>query len=108
MSITTIAHTNGNGSTPKSQSWLHHSVQKFFSGINWEDQPPEVQEIKLNIMEAAAQGQPTTLSLQLSVSQFFSAIAWDGTPVAAAPNNFLTPEASTANSFTLEDFTDLF
>jgi hypothetical protein len=106
MSTMTIAHTNG--STPKSQSWLHHSVQKFFSGVNWEDQPPEVQEIKLNVMEAAAQGQPTTLSLQLSVSQFFSAIAWDGTPIAAAPDNFSTPEASNADSFTLDDFTDLF
>ncbi|MBW4519598.1 MAG: hypothetical protein KME16_07845 [Scytolyngbya sp. HA4215-MV1] len=105
----TLVQTNGSTAFPKGQAWLQMPVQKFFTAINWEDQPPEVQEIKQNAVEAAAQGNDAPLSLMLSVSQFFGAFPWDGNAMAMNPP-ILSIASSTfeADGITLDDFSDLF
>lgn len=105
--MTSVIAVSANGTKPKGQAqpWLQSSVQTFFTGFNWENQSPEVQELKLQ----ALQGSNTPLSLTLSVNQFFGAINWEG--VAAAAPVVLTPPTSSvavANDLTLDDFSSLF
>lgn len=83
-------------------NWLESPVQEFFSALNWEDLPPNIQQIG----EVTPQYSDVTLSLNLSVSRFFAAINWEGAAIAApvsAPS-----ETTSADSFTLDDFSDLF
>jgi hypothetical protein len=105
--MTSVTAISPNGTQPKAQtqSWLQLSVQTFFTGFNWEDQSPEVQELKLQ----ALQGSNTSLSLTLSVNQFFGAINWEGA-AAAAPVALTSSTASVArtNDLTLDDFSSLF
>ncbi|NJL35363.1 MAG: hypothetical protein HC899_00410 [Leptolyngbyaceae cyanobacterium SM1_4_3] len=108
MSSPTLAHTNGkmngmNGSTPTQDSWLQQTVHQFFTAFNWEGHSPEVQELKLT----ALQGSDASLSLTLTVTQFFGAIAWDGSAIATTPSLTASTTPSTED-FTLEDFSDLF
>jgi hypothetical protein len=108
MNNTAIAHTNGktngvNGSTPPSKPWLQQTVHQFFTTFNWEGHPPEVQELKLT----ALQGDDVSLSLTLTVSQFLSAIAWEGNAIATTPA-LATSTSSSNEDFTLENFSDLF
>lgn len=107
MSIT-LVHTNGNGSIPYStdESWLKLTAKEFFSGINWDNNPPEVQELKVS----ASQGEVAPLSLLLSVNQFFAAVNWDGMAIAPPPiSASLEPNSGKeAKDFTLEEFSDLF
>lgn len=105
--MTGMVLTHTNGSTAHAPiPWMRHSVQQFFSKFNWEDNPPEVQELR----EVASQNGKQSLSLTLKVNQFFSAIPWDGTAIAAVPQpEPQAPEPIAGNSaFTLEDFSDLF
>jgi hypothetical protein len=97
------AYTNGHGS---GSAWGTLTVQQFFRAVNWEDNPPEVQEMK---MTASAQ-EGASLSLVLTVGQFFSAVNWDGSAIAAAPTPSVEPtdSESPATNFTLEDFSELF
>jgi hypothetical protein len=103
---TTLTHTNG--ATPRNHStpWSDLSVQQFFQAVNWEDNSPEIQEIKLN----ASQGEGMTLSMLLTVSQFFTAVNWDGTTIAAAstPNGAAKPQPLVSDQLTLDDFSQLF
>lgn len=106
MTAITAASPKGTKPETRSQNWLHLSVQTFFTGFNWEDQSPEVQELKLQ----ALQGSNTPLSLTLSVNQFFGAINWEGVAAAAAvavPTPTSQP-VSVANDLTLDDFSSLF
>lgn len=97
-----------NGTAPKPPVWASLTVQEFFRAVNWEDNPPEVQEIKLNL----SQGENTELSMMLTVGQFFEAVNWEGTAIAAAPipnePGLEAPLAAPVMNFTLEDFSDLF
>jgi hypothetical protein len=86
-----------------SRSWQRSTVQTFFANFNWENHPPEVQEIKLQ-----AQTTQSPLSLTLSVSQFFAAINWDGNTIAAAPDTGLVALPPEADDLTLDDFSSLF
>jgi hypothetical protein len=105
MSSTTLIRKNGFIPAAEPPSWLQSSVREFFSACNWEDQPPEVQELKLT----ALQGSTEPLSLTLSVRQFFGAIAWDGNAVAAPPPAESPSSASApVDEFTLDDFSSLF
>lgn len=104
MSPLTLIHTNGSTSHTMSQPWLQSSVQQFFSAINWEDNPPEVQELKLT----KTQTDDELLSMTLSVSQFFGAIAWDGRSIAAPPTHTESSQPSKDVNFTLDDFSELF
>ena len=90
-----------------SASWKQQSVQQFFTAFNWDDHPPEMQELKLI---AAQQGVSPAMSLALKVRDFFSAFNWDDSAIAATPK---PPEAipgsgNADDAFTLDDFSDLF
>ena len=106
MTAITAAPPNGTKPEAQAQSWLQSSVQTFFTGFNWEDHSPEVQELKLQSL----QGSNTPLSLTLSVNQFFGAINWEGVAAAApvaVPASTSQP-VSVANDLTLDDFSSLF
>ena len=95
-------HSNGLGAT--SPAWLLQSVQQFFQGVNWENQSPAIQSLRL----AAAQPNQT-LSLLLPVNQFFSAFNWDDPVNQSMPAANIQAEADAkADDFTLDDFSSLF
>lgn len=103
MSTMTLPHRNGSSAYSASEVWIQSSVQTFFSGFNWEDNPPEVHEVK----QAAVLHSTEPLSLTLSVSQFFAAVNWDGTAIAAATPQPAAP-AQKPDDLTLDDFFNLF
>lgn len=101
MRTIALAHTDG--SAPAPRLWLQTSVKQFFTQFNWDNQSPALQE------QLAAQNGP--LDMTLSVSKFFGAIAWEGTPHIAAPTPIqeLFPEEPESNAnLTLDDFSSLF
>ncbi len=108
MNAPTLASMNG--SAPFSQSWLQQSVQEFFSGINWENTPQIVYELSQELTASGLQGTEVSLSLALTVSQFFAAIPWDGATIAALPTPAVVeaPSPDDVNSLTLDGFSDLF
>jgi hypothetical protein len=79
--------------------WLQGSVQEFFSGFNWEDNPPEMQQVKLTSLEAST----APLNLTLTVDQFFAAFNWDGATIAAALST-APPVSKAAIEVTVDDF----
>ncbi len=81
--------------------WLESSVQEFFSALNWEDLPLDIQH-----GEVTSQYSNAPLSLDLSVSRFFAAINWEGAAIAAPVSAITQP--TSADRFTLDDFSDLF
>ncbi len=92
-----------NGASDLSQGWLRQSIQQFFTAVNWDDQPLEIQNLRIASSQEEAQG----LSLFLPVNQFFSAFNWDGS--AAAPLKPTRPtEKPAEDGLTLDDFSDLF
>ncbi len=104
MSTMTLPHTNGSKIRHPSQSWMQISVQEFFTAINWEDNPPEVQQVKL---AASEPNSVSTLSMTMSVSQFFAALNWDGNAIATAPQNQPSQQPK-PDEITLDDFSSLF
>lgn len=105
VSLHTNGNGNGNGASHPSQPWLKQTVQQFFTAINWEDHAPEIQNLRL----ATVRGESQSLSLQLTVNQFLSAIPWDGDTVAVPPKPAIEPVSEAeSNAFTLDDFSDLF
>ncbi|MDG2617958.1 hypothetical protein P7L53_17085 [Thermoleptolyngbya sichuanensis XZ-Cy5] len=113
MNPTALMERNGfskpASAEPKPPSWLHQTTYSFFSSINWDDNPPEVEQVRL---DATSSDGP--LSLMLTVRQFFTSVNWDGASSsrAIAPEVDLSlssePPQPAANAFTLEDFSDLF
>jgi hypothetical protein len=109
---TALAQTNGSKAHVETSPWLQQSVRQFFGGINWEDQPPEIQELRT----AVRSGHAEPLSLKLTVNQFFGAINWEGDAIAAPPEpefTFLEDSSEIKLSddddgFTLDDFSGLF
>lgn len=99
-------HTNGTAAAVQNQRWLQASVREFFTAFNWEDHPPEVQEVK----QQSIQSGETTLSLALTVRQFFNAIPWDGAIAEPLTLEAILDEVETnpADNFTLDDFSDFF
>lgn len=97
------------GAAAKPASWLQQTTHSFFSSINWDDNPPEVEQVR---RDATSSDGP--LSLMLTVRQFFTSVNWDGTASsrAIAPEVNLPlsaePPQPAANAFTLDDFSDLF
>lgn len=110
-----LTPTNGSKPHVETSDWLQQTVQHFFNGFNWEDQPPEVQELR-----AAFQADDAPLSLKLTVSQFFGSINWQGDrPIAAIESEITFMEdlmedlsaidiPSPDDDFTLDDFSGLF
>ncbi|WP_088891901.1 hypothetical protein [Leptolyngbya ohadii] len=100
-----------NGATSHPElAWKQQSVHQFFSQVNWEDQPPEVQKFQ----QASEDG--LIGSLLLTVNQFFSTVNWEGVPAQPQEHlplgnlNLNNPlnSASKADLFTLDEFSDLF
>ena len=107
MNQLTAMPNNGRSEKRTPSRWQQASVQDFFSSINWEMHPVEVQEFK----QARLQGSTEPLSLMLSVAQFFSCMAWDGQPVVApaiADSQTLEIPQEATDDLTLDDFSDLF
>ncbi|MBF2087281.1 hypothetical protein [Thermoleptolyngbya sp. C42_A2020_037] len=113
MNPTALMERNGfskpASTEPKPASWLHQTTHSFFSSINWDDNPPEVEQVRL---DATSSDGP--LSLMLTVRQFFTSVNWDGASSrrAIAPEVDLSlssePPQPATNAFTLDDFSDLF
>ena len=107
----TITPTNSNGRAAATESWLALSVREFFTTVNWENKPPEVQQLSQELVISARQGTASPLSLNLTVSQFFGAIPWDGAAIASLPvqtDDILLSDPTNGSDFTLEGFSDLF
>ncbi len=107
MMTLTLPQTNGSKVSKVNSTWLQSSVQAFFSGINWEDNPPEVQQIKQNAAQSVGTN-ATPVSFTMSVSQFFAAINWDNATIAAPVQQTQSPGQPKSNSITLDDFSSLF
>ncbi|WP_448598237.1 hypothetical protein [Thermoleptolyngbya sp.] len=113
MNPTALMERNGFGKPASAESrptsWLQQTTHSFFSSINWDDNPPDVEQVRL---DATSSDGP--LSLMLTVRQFFTSVNWDGTSSgkAIAPEVDLPlsaePPQPAANAFTLDDFSDLF
>ncbi|KKI99318.1 hypothetical protein PROH_16545 [Prochlorothrix hollandica PCC 9006 = CALU 1027] len=96
----------GSAATAAPNPWITLTVRDFFTRVNWTDQPPEVQSIQISTL----QGDQPTLSLQLTVSQFFSSIPWDGRAVAAPleSQTVIDTSSNQSSAFTVDDFAGLF
>jgi hypothetical protein len=97
-----------NGSSSHAEhTWLRQNVQQFFNDFNWEDNSLDIQEW----MQATATGEQP-LSLTLKVKQFFEAVNWDcnaiGSVSSAQPAQPDSDSPSSSDTFTLDDFSDLF
>jgi hypothetical protein len=88
--------------SPVDRRWMRQTVRQFFGDFNWNDNSPEVEELR----HSTSNGQQS-LSLTLSVQQFFGAIDWEGGSIAS-PVADEQPSVNPADAFTLEDFSDLF
>lgn len=109
MSSATLPYTNGSKPHAPMDSWLQISTRKFFSSINWDDNPPEIQEIKQQVADS-----PPTVEAgpDLTVAQFFATVNWDDeavVPSSSTGDTFLSEllEEPLSN-FTLDNFSDLF
>lgn len=102
MSTLTLPQTNGAKALPAVEAWQRDSVKTFFTGINWDDQPPAIQEIKLSAEDSNA-----PLSLTMSVCQFFATINWADIAIAAPTAVQPTPPPAN-DELTLDDFSGLF
>ncbi|MBW4654048.1 MAG: hypothetical protein KME20_13580 [Kaiparowitsia implicata GSE-PSE-MK54-09C] len=103
MSSMILAQRNSSSAHLPAVPWLQTSASQFFGRFNWDDQPPEVQELKATAVDAVAE----PLSLLLSTQQFFGAMNWDAeaiAPLSAPP----VDTAPGADLFTLDDFSGLF
>ncbi len=98
-----LAHTNGSKRSQPDYTWMQQSVCQFFGHFNWNDNPPEVQELR-----QTASTEPQSF-MTLTVKQFFAAIDWDGNAIATPPpSDSAVPAKNPVDAFTLEDFSDLF
>jgi hypothetical protein len=109
--MSTMTLPQRNGSAHGIHPWLKLTVQQFFQDINWENLAPAQSEPPSSASEPASDVAPPSRAaaptLTLSVSQFFEAIAWDGTPTIAAPPTAASPETSAPtpdSNITLDDF----
>ncbi len=96
-----VAVMNGFNAHPDTEDWLQASVREFFSQFNWDDRPLVLQDLSSDPVS------PQPLSLDMSVSYYFSAIDWEGSAIAAPiaiPDLLPAP----SNDLTLDDFSNLF
>lgn len=95
------AAMNGSHTHLATEDWLQSSVREFFSQFNWDDRPLNLQAAALDPVS------PQPLSLDMSVSYYFSAIDWEGSAIAA-PIPISEPPPAPSNDLTLDDFSSLF
>ena len=81
--------------------WRLQPLRSFWQGVNWENRA--IAPITSNNGKGAQ-----TLSLLMSVRQYFRAISWTGIPEIAAttPEPKLSSNSIDASNETLEDFLD--
>ena len=109
MSTLTVPPTNGFKPPMPNLNGLQSSVQAFFSAINWEDNPPEVQRLRQEaIPQAGSASTVKELTLSMSVSSFFAAFNWDNATIAAAVSAPVEAARPKPKDLTLDDFSDLF
>lgn len=95
------APMNGFNPHPAAEDWLQFSVRECFSQFNWDDRPFSLKTLGADPLS------PQPLSLDMSLSYYFSAIDWEGSTIAAPlPIPDLPPAPS--NDLTLDDFSSLF
>ena len=84
-----------------SSDWRLQPLRSFWQGVNWENRA--IAPITSNNCKGAQ-----TLSLLMSVRQYFRAISWTGIPEIAAttPEPKLSSNSIDASNETLEDFLD--
>jgi len=84
-----------------SSDWRLQPLRSFWQGVNWENRA--IAPITSNNGKGAQ-----TLSLLMSVRQYFRAISWTGIPEIAAtsPEPKLSSNSIDASNETLEDFLD--
>lgn len=92
---------NGSHAHPVAEDWLQSSVREFFSQLNWDDRPLNLQNIAVDSVS------PQPLSLDMSVSYYFSAIDWEGSAIAA-PISIPDLPSAPSRDLTLDDFSSLF
>jgi hypothetical protein len=82
-----------------SSDWRLQPLRSFWQGVNWENRA--IAPITSNNGKGAQ-----TLSLLMSVRQYFRAISWTGIPEIAAttPEPKLSSNSIDASNETLEDF----
>jgi hypothetical protein len=113
MSSTLLAEKNGSTSQVQPDPWKRQSIRQFFSAVNWDDHPPEIQQLRATLAaQPKAQLSREPMSMKLSVQQFFNAVNWEDAAIAEAPAPSLSsinrsPQNS-GGTFTLDDFSDLF
>ncbi|OUC14766.1 MAG: hypothetical protein B0A82_10575 [Alkalinema sp. CACIAM 70d] len=103
------------------QDWLLTPVQRFLSQVNWEGIEESQLPRSLGTLSSSTGVDPNSpLPLTLTVSQFMTAVNWEGAvmvDVNALPNDLtalddLLGDGNDANGkepkFTLTDFSDLF
>ncbi len=100
--MNTLMAIANDSASMNTSNWLQSSVQEFFSTLNWEDLPLDIQHPG----QVSPQYSDAPLSLNLSVSNFFAAVNWEGATIAAPVLTTTQPTSNT--SFTLDDFSDLF
>jgi hypothetical protein len=106
----TLPQTNGSKASAPTQSWLQSSVQAFFTAINWENHPPEIQQIQQSTAQSANSPMPSpqVLNLSMSVNQFFAAINWDNATIAGNATSDEPQPPAKSKDITLDDFSNLF
>jgi hypothetical protein len=111
MSSTLLAEKNGSTSQVQPDPWKRQSIRQFFSAVNWDDHPPEIQQLRATLAaQPKAQLSREPMSMKLSVQQFFNAVNWEDAAIAETSTH-MPPNRSPQNSggtFTLDDFSDLF
>jgi hypothetical protein len=104
MTALTLPQTNGSQAGSPMNSWLQSTVRDFFTTINWEDRPPDIQPLVALPLEESTD---EPLNLGMSVCKFFGSFNWDGAEIAAPVK--VQPTAFPPQSdFTLDDFSGLF
>jgi hypothetical protein len=103
MTALTLTQLNGSQASKPMDSWLQSSVRDFFTNLNWEDHPPDVQVAAQPLDTPIAE----TLNFGMSVCKFFASFNWDGAEIAAPVSVEVLPTAS-ESGFTLDDFSGLF
>jgi hypothetical protein len=106
----TLPQTNGSKASVPAPSWLQSSVQAFFTAINWENNPPEIQQIRQSTAQPVSFDTPSpqALNLIMSVNQFFAAINWDNATIAGNATSSESQSPAKPKDITLDDFSDLF
>ena len=89
-----------------SPDWRLQTLRNFWQGVNWENRA--IAQF-VSDQPNSNNGKPPTLSLLMSVREYFRAISWTGIPEIAVTSHETKPNLPSiddASKETLEDFLD--